>query len=295
MVGNVNKRFEVCRYVRNIASQSCLRTFQHTINSIKKVSELQFRNRWYKELARIKNINPSGWYNPPKYGMGVLFGTEKDFDRVNYPTLRNKEFWPDLKSYFDKKNGVGYIFASPYALLDSTPIIGDFGFTFYNGDNNKIKAHYSRCYRILSELIESIQIGTSFKQLYDSVINRLQKEGLRNYVMSTTDPAGMDIGHTVPFISDVPSQQLIDSVSKGNESNIHKLINKARRFISAQEDFIISQNCAFTFEPRIIVSDGKKMPMFSLHTIIQFVQGVKIILSNFDGLINLFGMQWIYT
>ena len=84
------------------------------------------------------------------------------------------------------------------------------------------------------------------------------------------------------------------AVQNGDENKIHSLLSKARRFINAKEDFIIGKNCAFTFEPRLLSSDRSEFPMFSFHTIIQLIEGKIIVVSNFNGVINELGMQWLY-
>lgn len=295
MRGQIQKRLEICRFVRNMAAQSCLRTIQFALHSTKKVSELQFRNRWYKELARIKSINPSGWYDPPEYGMGVLFGTQKDISRVNYTNLRNKECWPQLNKYFCNENGVGYLFASPFAILDNIPIIGDFGLSYYIGTNESIREHFRKCHTIITRLINDIRIGMTFGELYQYVLKIIKENRLINTITSTTDPTGTDIGHTIPFIDEEPSDQLKSAVLNGDESKIHSLISKTRRFINAQEDYIISNNCAFTFEPRLIPDDDSEGPMYSFHTIIQMDEGKKMTIGNFDGVINELGMKWLYN
>src|SRR3989344_8502155 len=162
MFGSVRKRLEICRYVRNLAAQSCLRTIQFALQSTKKVSELQFRNRWYKELAKNKSINPSGWYDPPEYGIGVLFGSENDISRINYTNLRKNEYWPQHNKYFNQKKVLGYLFASPFAILDNIPIIGDFGFTFYMGNNEAIKENFRKCYTVITRLMKDIKVGMTF-------------------------------------------------------------------------------------------------------------------------------------
>lgn len=291
---DILQRLEACRYVRNVAAQSCLRTFQYALHSPRKVSEVQFRNRWYKDLARVKNINASGWYDPPEYGMGVLFGTEEDFDRVNYSNLRQKEYWPRTNSFL-VKNGTGYVFASPFALIEDVPIIGDFGITFYLGKNDVIRNHFRKCYRIISQLVGDITVGVAFQEFYTHVLTTLQNNGLKNNIISTTDSAGTNVGHTIPFTSDNPPTDMGNALLNVHEDKIHLLINKARHFINADEYYMINRNCAFTFEPRLVPMDGSKVPMVSFHTIIQIIEGKKVALGNFEGIINELGMQWIYN
>lgn len=283
---------EACRKIRKIASQTCLLTLQNTLNKNSKVSEINFKNRWNKELEKSWNKGyVDNWYDHPPDGIAAIFGDEKDFTRVNYSNLRIKEYWPKLKSFFNEK-GLAYLFASPYVIHNNVPIIGDFGLTYYLGSNDKIIDHYKRSYSLLNKLIDNIKTGMSFKELYITTFDMIQTAGLMNFVVAITDKAKTDFGHTIPFVDRNPEGEEIKSIDSGDPKLINKAISEARVFINAIENYEISDNCAFTFEPRLTNPD-KSLPIFSFHTIIQFAEGKKVVAGNFEGIINFLGMDWI--
>jgi len=288
---NKLKRLEACRKVRQFASQTCLYTFQKVLKLQTKVSEVKFRNIWLKEIYRSIDIIGDGWYDPPPNGIAVLFGNENDYKRINYPTLRPKSYWPKFNNFL-KKDGLGYIFASPYIMIEDVPVIGDFGFTFYLGTNKKIQDHFKKCYKVLLKLLDNIKLGMNFSDVYKQSIKIIEDNKLKNNVFGITDKAGTDLGHTIPFIDRNPDEKELLSINSGHVENINSVISKARVFDNEFEKYIISENCAFTFEPRFI-SDDNSIPMFSLHTIVQFVEGKKVIADYFKGIFDLLGMQWL--
>lgn len=288
------KRLESCQKAREIAADSCFMVLKKTLHKKNNYSESQFRDAWRRELNKSKDIVLNGgWYNSPPFGIGVLVCNEEDHQRVNYTSLRQKKYWPKSNNYFHK-NGIGYLFASPYSLAGDIPIIGDFGFTFYTGRNNKIIDHYKNCWYVVDKIIEQIKTGMSYRQLYMLTIGILSKFHLSNNITSTTDKSGTNVGHCIPFIDRVPNLKELQLIKSENKKIIHKVINKARKFINAEEKFLIKDNSAFTFEPRLISLIDRSLPMFSFHTIIQFVKGKKIVLSNMDEILKLLNMRWIY-
>lgn len=287
-------RLSACEKIRNISSHTCLITLQHSLKNLRKVSELNFRNRWLKELEKeYFNGFVGCWYDPPPGGIGVLFGGYKNINRINYPTLRNKDFWPKLKIFFDKQ-GYGYLFASSFIFVENVPIIGDFGFTYYLGGNSKIKDHYRKCYKLQNSLIEGLTVGMKFKDVYGKASESIKNNSLENNVYSITDKRGTNIGHTIPFIDRNPSKKETESIQSGDEKLIHQIISEARTFINQEEEFEITDNCAFTFEPRLTSITDPTLPQYSFHTIIQFVKGEKLVLSNFNGVIHLLEMDWLF-
>ncbi len=285
------KRLEACRKVRQFASQTCLYTFQKVLKLPSKVSEVKFRNIWLKEMYKSMDIIGDGWYDPPPNGIAVLFGSENDYKRVNYLNLRPKEYWPKFNNYL-KKDGLGYIYASPYIMIDEAPIIGDFGINFYLGTNKKIQDHFKKCYQVLLKLVENIKLGMKFSDLYKQSVKIIEENNLKNNIFGFTNRTGTDFGHTIPFIDRNLDDKELLKVNSTSENEIHDVISKARIFSSEVEKYTISEYCAFTFEPRFI-SEDNNLPMFSLHTIVQFVEGKKIITDNFTGIFNLLGMQWL--
>lgn len=286
-------RLEKCGMMRNIAAQTCFYTLQDVLNYSRKVSEQQFKTRWLKELNRSYTKGfISCWYDPPPEGIAVLFSTEENHNRINYSTLRPKDYWPNPKIYFDKE-GLGYLFASPYTFIENVPIIGDFGFTYYLGKNQKIIDHFKKCKELMNKIYNSVSVGMTYNEVYSAISMLINKYNMQNNVFSTTDKTGINLGHSIPFIDRSPTHKEFDSFNSGNKNQINKSISAARIFINKNENFVIDENCAMTIEPRLTSSENKSLPMCSFHTIIQFVEGEKILLTNFKGVFNILGMDWI--
>ena len=288
-----NQKVEVIKTVREIAAQTCMQTFQHVLKYKNKISEYKFINFW--NILMYKSHKIIGfWYQPPPNGTSALFFDNKHISRANYDNLRGKEYWPN-KQIFLRLNGGGYVFSSPYYLLNDIPLIGDFGFSFYLGNDSMIKEHYRRCMKLLGSIIQIIEPGMKFSKLYKTCIDLMQNNGYANLISSSTDQSGTNIGHTIPFLdSDLHPADLQDINSK-NSGKINNLISNKRIFFNENSDYVISNNCSFTFEPRFTSLTNKKLPMFSLHQIVLFVDSRKEILANFTGIIKLLDMQWIYS
>lgn len=286
-------RLEKCRMMRNIAAQTCLYTLQDVLNYSRKVSEHQFKTRWLKELNRLYTQGFIGcWYDPPPEGVAVLFSTEENHNRINYSTLRPVDYWPNPKIYFDRK-GLGYLFASPFTIADDIPIIGDFGFTYYLGKNQKIIDHFKKCRELMDKICHLITVGMSHREYYHKISDIINQNDLQNNIQSTTDKASTNLGHSIPFIDRNPTVGEFELIQSGDNNRINKTISLARIFINKTEDFVIDENCAFTIEPRLTSTKDKLLPMCSFHTIIQFVEGEKILLTNFKGVFNILGMDWL--
>lgn len=290
---NKTVRLEACTMIRNIAAHTCLLVLQKILSKKEKISEMNFKNRWNKELEKEwKSGFVDCWYDPPPEGIAAIFCSDQDYSRLNFPTLRDKKYWPKPDVFF-QKDGLGYIFASPYIMVQNLPIIGDFGMTYYLGDTVKIRDHYKKSYVFYTKLLDSIKPGMTFQELCDLSERKLAKHNMVNYISGKTDKTGFDFGHTVPFIDRNPGKTEINSINSGNSDKINKAISQTRIFINRQEKYEISDNCAFTFEPRI-TDNNHSLPIFSFHTIVQFVGGKKVVVDNFNGIVNLLSMNWLY-
>ncbi len=278
-------KIQICKKTREIASKTCLETFSKAIKENQSVSEKQFAQWWLDALNNQPDIEKGGWYDPPPGGIACLFGTEQDKDRVCYTTLRPEFYWPQENKLAE--NSLGYVFASPYTMNSDVPIIGDFGFTFYRGNNVTIQAHFRKCWKLLWEITETLRPGMKYKECYKTTIDLLGQNHLINTIKSSTDKRGIDIGHSIPFIEED------EKIPKMTTEEMHTFISKKRVFFNDAEERKISEDCAFTFEPRIISSDDPTLPMCSFHMIVAFIDGKQEITSNFDSLFELLGMQWI--
>jgi hypothetical protein len=292
-VAEKQERLFACRKIRTLASVTCLYTFHHVNKLSHKVSEEFFSNFWNKELERsfLKGYIDS-WYDPPPGGIGVIFANINDLTRFNYESLRPNTSWPKMKSYFQKE-GLGYLFSSPYTMVNDVPIIGDFRMTYYLGKDETIRNHFRKSFKILLEILEKISVGMTFSEIFRLSQEIITKNGLINNIFAVTDQAITNFGHTIPFIDSNPTNVELVNIKSGDPQKINSTISHARRFINNLEDYLIAENCAFTYEPRFINID-KSLPMFSFHQIVSFVGGKKFISDNFRGLINYFNMNWIY-
>ncbi|KKW06441.1 MAG: hypothetical protein UY39_C0036G0001, partial [Candidatus Kaiserbacteria bacterium GW2011_GWC2_49_12] len=63
-----------------------------------------------KGLSARSQLYPAGWYDPPTQGISVLWGMNP-FERLQYNSLRDKQFWPNNSSRFEKET-VGHVYAS---------------------------------------------------------------------------------------------------------------------------------------------------------------------------------------
>ncbi|KKS46657.1 MAG: hypothetical protein UV09_C0015G0009 [Candidatus Gottesmanbacteria bacterium GW2011_GWA2_42_18] len=281
----------IVRQTRLAAAQSCLLSLQRAFKSKKKVSEFKFVNIWHTYLEKSGQVH-GYWYEPPPFGTVALFAGRSQPDRAKYSNLREKTFWPKTDVYLDNQ-GWGYLFSSPYFFLEDTPLIADFGFTFYLGKDPRIKDHYRLCSEILKQLTGKIRPGISFKDLYIQSSELMKTGGYYNYIVSTTDMTKPNLGHSIPFLNKEPNEDQQRKIASGEEEKINSVISKAREFINSESDFVINDNCGFTFEPRFISENEPKLPMFSIHTIILFEDGQKEVLANLDGIFNFLGIDYL--
>lgn len=288
-----SQKANIVKIVRKTAAQSCFLTFQKILSEKKKVSEFKFVNKWIKYMDKTNNIH-GNWYQPPPQGCSALFFEDNNIERVKYGSLRDKKYWPKIKNYYNKEGG-GYVFASPFYFVNDTPFIGDFGFSFYTGGNQEIKDHFRKCSIILNIFCQKIEPGMKFSQLYNDSVSIFKENGYQNFMSSSTDINGTNVGHTIPFLETQPSKEELEVISLGDEKQIYNIISKNRSFINEISDYTIGNNCGFTFEPRIVSINKDKLPMFSLHLIILFQDGQKEILSNFSGIINLLKIDYLYS
>lgn len=284
-------KIQTVRQVRLTAAQTCLLCLQKVFKMQNKVSEYKFVNIWHKQLEKSGKVH-GYWYQPPPRGTAALFSGPHNPDRANYANLRQKEYWPKKEVYLDRE-GSGYLFSSPYFFLEEISLIGDFGFTFYLGKDQRITDHFRRSFEILKQLTEKIGPGMTFKELYTRSIEIMKAAGFRNFIVSTTDKSKTNLGHTIPFLTRDPDEIERRKIATGEEEIINSLINKSREFINSDSDLLISDNCGFTFEPRFISENEPELPMFSLHLIILFEEGEKEVLGNFAGIFNFLKMDWL--
>lgn len=278
-------KLDICKSTRKIAADSLLKVLIHILNSNKKVSEADLRDAWLEELRKYKEIFPDGWYIPPAHGIGILFATDKNFERSNYTTLRKEKYWPRNDVFLDREKGILMPYASP---VSRDGIIGDFGLDLYLGKNENIRKHFKNIYEKVNKLFTDITIGMKLSDLFHHGYKIFSQNNLINEGwLSTTDPTGINIGHTIPMIEKKLLQEK-------DWSAICKTISSARKFINAVEKTVIKPGIAFTLEPRLKSIKDPTLPTIYFHTIALIHEnGEKELLTNFDEIFKLTGMDYM--
>jgi len=286
----VEERLGVCKSTREIASNSLLSALTALLEE-ETVSEQDLHKRWFEELARNGSIFPEGWYSPPPWGICVLFGTDANPDRLNYMSLRPEEMWAREDVFLDKQTGIIYVYASP--VDRQTGIIGDFGMTIYFGEGQLIREHLAACYRLNREISQFVQVGTAFSEVYQFAQERMAELGFRNDILSVSDPAGTNIGHTVPdpFYTWTEGERRV--FESGEIRAIRDIISAKRRFVSSVESLQLASGMSITIEPRPRIDGRPDIPMVSYHTICSVYDDRTEFLTGFDEIFELVGMGYV--
>jgi hypothetical protein len=291
----IEERIDICKSTRLMAINTLKSVLQTVLQDDERVSESSFRDRWLDELRKSKEIFQDGWYNPPPYGIAVLFGKDSEGDRcrLNYGSLRPEEKWPSDNVYLDK-NGLIYAYASP--VNRETCIFGDVGVTIYLGKDDKIKKHLRDCLDINKELFEGIEDGMSFSDVAQSLKSLLRDRGMNNEIVCLTSPSSADdVGHTVPGIADRWSPVERKAIESGDDVQIRELISKKRIFVRVNENHLVKPGVAFTIEPRPRVIDDPQIPMASYHSIFfEHEDGEKELFTGFEDIFKVTGMEYMF-
>lgn len=284
-------KLKIVAKTRAWAAQSFANVLNDLLQSGNQISEVVLRDCWLKKMRENPNIYPEGWYLPPPHGIGVLFGTETNYQRTNYQSLRPKNNWPKDNIFLDKNKGIIYVFFSP--VDKSTGMIGDWGLTIYFGKNPDIIKHLKLCLQLNYQVLEHAQVGMTFSELTNFSNKLFLSKGLNNDVASVTDAAGINIGHTVPWSYQDLTYEEMGIFKTGNWQKIINIISSKRKFLSLQEKLQIQSCMAFTIEQRLIKSNNNIIPMSSFHTIALFHDGKKELLTNFEEVFKLVGMNYM--
>jgi hypothetical protein len=278
---------------RLVASQSLLKALTQLLQSGEQISEVSLRDKWLEEMRKNTDIFSDGWYNPPPYGISVLFGTDDNFDRVSLSTLRPSESWPRNDVFLNRKNGLVSVYSSP--VSKETGMIGDFGLTLYFGSNQQIKKHLKTCLSIDRKIFQYSQVGMKLSEIYDYTQKLFLSKGLKNNISSPTDPTKTNIGHTIPASYENWSNDEIELFkTNSNWKMFCDVISKRRKFINSTEELIIKPSMSITIEPRPQVINNSNIPMVWFHTMVFFSPGgSKEYITGFDELFKLVGMDYM--
>lgn len=290
-----DKKLKICKIIRQFAAKSLAIALKKLLKQKKPISEIDLRDTWLLELRKNKNIFPDGWYIPPPHGITVLFATDNNFGRMRFKSLRKEESWPRNDIFLDKKNGFVLLYCSP--VDRQTGIIGDFCLNIYFGKNNKIKDLLKKELFIIKQTFKLIKIGMRLSDLYFLVDNILKKNKLTNeWWISSTDPSGINYGHTVPMTNTSWSNKELEILRNGekNWQETLTLISKKRKFINRFEKTVIQSGTVITLEPRVCLQNHKDIPSAFFHTMILFRKnGEKELLTNFAEIFKIVGMDYL--
>lgn len=286
-------KLQIIKSTRKIAADTLFIVLKEAIQNSGSISEAEFRDKWLAQLRKHSEILPSGWYEPPPFGFGVLFADLHNLQRVSYDNLRLEKNWPQENIFLDKKNGLAYLFASP--VDKQSGIIGDFGITIYFGNNNPIINHLKTYLEISKEIFNFATLGMSFAKVYEYAEELFKRNGLSNQVLSFTDPSKINFGHTIPSTEIDWSEEEIEVIKGEDWNKIKDSVSNRRIFVNKVQNFKIKQGVAFTIEPRLKALNNPNLPiLLSFHTIGLFYEnGKKELLTGFDEIFKLAGMDYL--
>lgn len=250
-------------------------------------SEFQVAKKLISEMKNRNEIFPTGWYDPPPAGIGVLFD-QKSFGRLHYDSLRNPSYWPS-KEYRFEKESVGMIYISP--VNRETGMLGDIGLTVYKGENEKIKQHVKAVHDAVFEVAQRTEVGMKFSEVC-LLARKLFRDKFKmtRWVAISSDPnQTMNLGHTVPGTFD-------DNFSLKNRfEEIRESIRTKRIHLVDTENFEIPKTCAFTVESRLEDANNPELPSVYFQFIVCFKEGQKLILENFRDIFQVLKMDYMAT
>jgi hypothetical protein len=287
-------KLKICKQTRKIAADALYKTLQKVLKLEEPISEVMFRNLWLLEMRKHKNIFPDGWYMPPPHGMGVLFATENNIDRLNFKSIRPKEYWSRDDVFLDLKGGIVLLYFGP--IDKKSGIIGDFEMTLYFGKNKSIQNQLKTNLDIIYQIFKNTNQDMMLSDVYKYGNELLKKKKLVNIIYSISDPTNTNIGHTVPFSYEDMGFQEMKILKSGEKAweKVCAMISKKRKFVNTLETLKIEPPMAITVEPRSKIKGKKESPLISFHAIILFKEnGKKELLTNYDRIFKLTGMTYM--
>jgi hypothetical protein len=276
---------------RAMAARTLADTLQKLSGRPEAFSEVQLRDAWLELMRAEGTVHDEGWYTPPPHGMIVLFATGAEPGRLQHPSYRARDTWPRDDSIFDREDGLIYAYASP--VDRATGIIGDFGVTLYWGKNVEVQKYLAGCLELDYALAEAVTRETKLLQVARRSEELMKERGWRNTVVSSTDPAGTDIGHSIPAVAEGWSAEELATLGHGPWEKAAKLISTRRLFVNLVEEARAGEVAAFTIEPRPAVIERPDLPGTAYHTICVVAEGQTRLLANFDEVFELVGMDYM--
>ncbi|MBM3257041.1 MAG: M24 family metallopeptidase [Candidatus Liptonbacteria bacterium] len=254
------------------------------LKGVEGISEAGMRDRILANISQYPQFYPTGWYDPPAGGIGVL-AAEAPYDRLKFETLRKPESAPQ-ESVPMTAESVSILYAS--TVDKATGMIGDLGCTVYRGTDEKVREHISNTYKMIYDAAALAEVGMSFRELFAAAMQHFASQWrVIGWMTTNHDPLKTNLGHTVPGSYGEP-------ISFGNSfEEVRETIRSKRVYINELETFKIPESCAFTFEARLMNPEMPELPNVFVHLMVTFSNGEKKILSNFDGIFKAAGMDYI--
>ncbi|OGY23078.1 MAG: hypothetical protein A2172_05210 [Candidatus Woykebacteria bacterium RBG_13_40_15] len=275
---------DICNNTRNLAAKYV----EEVLKDSTTISEAEFRDKIKNKFAENKNIYERGWYEPPPFGIAALFSEINNFGRLRFDTLRKQEFWSSTK-YRMEKGSVGIVYLSP--VNRGTATIGDFGLTIYQGDNVSIKQHFKNSLDVIEQIADYTQVGMEFREIHNQARKLFKEIGVNNdRTVTYTDKVGTNLGHTIPWTWENPSELEINVINSRDFNKIKDLISHKRINVNREEKFKVPENVAFTIEARLEDTNNLSLPLVFFHVIVQFIDGNKRVNSNFNSVFKLLKM-----
>lgn len=254
------------------------------LRDIDGVSESEVAEKILKGMGTHSELFPDGWYDPPPRGVAILFG-DAEHKRTQFETLREETFWPKSEFKFESES-VGMVYLSP--VDKETGMFGDIGFSIYRGTSQATKDHLKDCLRIVEMAAEHAEVGMRFSDLYAYAQGIFHDKVHKKIGWMTTahDPLKINLGHTAPG-SYGDSTPLGATFAETKEA-----IRSRRIYINEEEQFVIPETCAFTVEARLVDAEEKEPNVF-FHVIVVFSEGKKRVLTNFNEIFTMLGMDYM--
>lgn len=255
-------------------------------------SEKTMHDALAQRVSKNPGLHPSGWYDPPADGVSVLFGSSTDPSRLHFDSIRKEKFAASDKRKINDDT-VGFVYLSP--TDKTTGMIGDFGLTFYRGDNQQVQACLKRALMATEDVVEHAAVGMRFCDLADFAQQTLLRYELKRGEMTLVyDTADVNFGHTIPWSYEGPTPAEQAAIQNSPISKLKDVIARKRLYLSPQETWTIPKTCAFTVEPRVIDVDTSGIHHFGYyHIIVAFQNGKKHVAANFNPLFKALGMDFI--
>lgn len=276
----------------SIAAKTLEQALRDLLMSDMPVSEVMLCDLWLNKMREHTSVYPDGWYIPPPHGMFVQFATDKKPERVNKTNNRPPDAWPRSDIFLDRHNGLISAYASP--VDKASGLIGDFSISLYFGDKPDIQSLLKQTLALDNALFESLKVGMEYATIADACRKYMAEHNMYNAIASPSDPNGTNIGHTIPAADIGWNDAELNIFKTGNWEDICNLISRKRVFLNATEHTRIAATTAHTIEPRPMVIDRPDLPMINFHTMVIWQDGQKQLITFFDDLFRLAGMDYMF-